>query len=62
MENKYPATIGVDVSKDTLEVAILFTYNSFAEAQFSNDAGGIKQLLAWAAKHDARHIKINRHF
>ena len=66
MENKHPAMIGVDVSKDTLEVAILFTDNSFAEAQFSNDAEGIKQLLAWAAKHDAQQsricVKANRNF
>ena len=66
MENKHPATIGVDVSKDTLEVAILFTDNSFAEAQFGNDAEGIKQLLAWAAKHDAQQtricVKANRNF
>ncbi len=48
MENKQPVTIGVDVSKETLETALLFTDNSFAEQQFSNDAKGIKQLLSWA--------------
>ena len=58
MENKHPAIIGVDVSKDTLEAALLFTDNSFAEAQFSNDAKGIKQLLAWASKHRAPHCRI----
>ena len=58
MENKHPATIGVDVSKDTLDAAILFTDDSFATAQFNNDAEGIKQLLAWAAKHDAQQTRI----
>ena len=58
MENKQPVTIGVDVSKETLEVAILFTDSSFTEQQFSNDARGLKQLLAWVAKHGAQQCRI----
>ena len=48
MQNRQPATIGVDVSKDTLDAAVLFPDNSYAEAQFDNNTKGIKKLLAWA--------------
>ncbi len=58
MENKQPVTIGVDVSKDTLEAALLFTDNSFAEQQFSSDAQGIKQLLSWATEHGAQQCRL----
>ena len=54
MENKQANTIGVDVCKATLDTALLFTDGSFAEAQFSNDATGIKKLLAWAKQHGAQ--------
>ena len=58
MQNIQPATIGVDVSKNTLDAALLFTDESYAEAQFDNDAKGIKQLLAWAKKHAAHQCPI----
>ena len=32
MQNRQPATIGVDVSKDTLDAAVLFTDNSYARS------------------------------
>ena len=35
MQNKQPATIGVDVSKDALDAALLFTDESYAEARNS---------------------------
>ena len=58
MENTQPATLGVDVSKDTLDAALLFTDESYAEAQFSNDDKGIKKLLTWAKKHGASQCPI----
>ena len=58
METIKPKTIGVDVCKATLDAALLFTDESFAEAQFSNDAKGIKQLLAWANKHHAQRCPL----
>ena len=58
MQNRQPATIGVDVSKDTLDAALLFTDESYVEAPFSNDAKGIKKLLAWAKKHGASQCPI----
>ena len=58
MQNIQPATIGVDVSKDTLDAALLFTDESYVEAQFSNDDKDIKKLLAWAKKHGASQCPI----
>ena len=58
MQNRQPATIGVDVSKDTLDAAVLFTDNSYAEAQFSNNTKGIKKFLAWAKKRRASQCPI----
>ena len=48
------ATIGVDVSKKTLDTAVLFTNDSYVSQSFSNDAQGIKQLLRWLAKQRAK--------
>ena len=45
MEPKQPATIGIDVSKATLDTVLLFTYDSFTAKSFSNEPAGIKQLL-----------------
>jgi len=55
MNSKQPttlqaATIGVDVSKKTLDTIVLFTDDSYTSRSFSNDAKGIKQLLSWVAK------------
>ena len=58
MQNKQPATIGVDVSKDALDAALLFTDESYAEARFKNDTKGIKKLLAWAKKYGASQCPI----
>ena len=58
MQNRQPATIGVDVSKNTLDAALLFTDESYTEAQFDNDTKGIKKLLAWAKKHGASQCPI----
>ncbi len=54
VKHKQPAAIGIDVSKDTLEVALLFVDESFSEAQFRNNIKGIKQLLAWLAEQGAK--------
>ena len=50
MEPKQPATIGIDVSKETLDTVLLFTDDSFTAKSFSNEPAGIKQLLTWVAK------------
>ena len=50
MEPKQPATIGIDVSKETLDTVLLFTDDSFTAKSFSNETAGIKQLLIWVAK------------
>ena len=50
MEPKQPATIGIDVSKATLDTVLLFTDDSFTAKSFSNEPAGIKQLLTWVAK------------
>ena len=53
MKSKQSATIGVDVSKKTLDTAILFTDGSYLSNCFNNDATGIEQLLTWVSKQGA---------
>ena len=50
MKPKQATTIGVDVAKKTLDVALLFSDESYTSKNFSNDASGIKQLLSWVRK------------
>jgi len=50
MKPKQATTIGVDVAKKTLDVALLFSDESYTNENFSNDANGIKQLLSWIRK------------
>ena len=46
METKQPTMIGVDVSKDTLDTALLLNDGNYTSQCFSNDDKGIKHLLS----------------
>lgn len=53
-----PVSVGLDVSKDTLDVCLL-TQSKRHEKQFANDAAGHRQLLRWShslAKGDLCHF------
>ena len=58
METKQPTMIGVDVSKDTLDTALLFDDDNYTSQCFSNDDEGIKHLLSWVAEQGAKHCPL----
>jgi len=53
----FPATIGIDISKATFDVA-LYQNNSYQPGHFSNDPAGFKKLAKWLNKRNVngRHI------
>ena len=46
MENSLPQTVGIDISKATLDV---FAHPMGCERQFPNSAKGHKELISWLA-------------
>ena len=58
METKQPTMIGVDVSKHTLDKALLLSDNNYTSQCFSNDDEGIKHLLSWVAERGAKHCPL----
>lgn len=51
--NKYPLSIGMDVSKAKLDVALLFNDDSYLVKQFDNTDLSIQKLLAWFKEQQA---------
>src|SRR5262249_35740068 len=49
--NTATAFVGIDVSKDTLDVCLLFPNGRTKQATFANDPKGHAALLAWADRH-----------
>ena len=47
MENSLPQTVGIDISKATLDV---FAHPMGCERQFPNSAKGHKELISWLAQ------------
>src|SRR5215213_5025724 len=45
------AFLGIDVAKQTLEVALWVEGKGLQSGQFSNEAKGFKQLERWLSKH-----------
>ena len=58
METKQPTMMGVDVSKHTLDTALLLDDGNYTSQCFSNDDEGIKHLLSWVAEQGARHCPL----
>ena len=58
METKQPTMMGVDVSKQTLDTALLFSDDGHTSQCFSNDDGGIKHLLSWVAEQGAHNCPL----
>ncbi len=48
-----PVTLGIDISKDKLDVA-LYRDDHYREACFSNDKDGYRRLSKWLKKHSVR--------
>lgn len=56
MENSFPAYVtgvGVDVSKDKLDLAIRLSNKNYVESSFPNNSGGIKQVCVFLKKQEA---------
>jgi transposase len=51
MEKMNPSTIGVDISKDTLDA---FRLRDGASRRFANDKAGHKALIKWIGKEEVR--------
>ena len=45
-------TLGIDISKDKLDVALCQS-DSYRMATFANDKDGFRRLAKWAKKHQA---------
>ena len=50
-------TLGIDVSKDKLDVA-LFQADAYRLATFTNDKDGFRRLAKWLKKHKAKEIHV----
>jgi transposase len=51
------ATLGIDISKDTLDVA-LYQDDSYRLATFTNEKDGYRRLAKWLKKHKARECRV----
>ena len=50
-------TLGIDISKDKLDVA-LFQTGTYRLATFTNDRDGFRRLIRWLKKHKAKGIHV----
>lgn len=50
--------LGVDISKTSFDVALLFTNNKVKNKKFSNNAKGFSELVEWLKKHKAHNLHI----
>lgn len=52
------ATLGIDVSKETLDVTLLKPDGSQVKGQFGNQAQGFKKLQRWLTKHQLKGVQV----
>ncbi len=50
--------LGIDVSKTTFDVALLFINNKVKTKKFSNNVKGFTELVEWLNKHKAHNLHI----
>jgi transposase len=55
--NHVICSLGIDISKDTLDVA-LYQDDSYRLATFTNEKDGYRRLAKWLKKHKARECRV----